>query len=55
MIYTIKLYHVITFDEVKIWFSTKINVTNIPPLPGTDFGGTKKEIEDIVVNPMQGK
>ena len=45
----------ITFDEVKIWFSTKINVTNIPPLPGTDFGGTKKEIDAIIVNAIHGR
>ena len=47
--------NVITLDEIKILFSTKINVTSIPPLPGTILGGTKKEIEAIIVNQMQGK
>ena len=39
-----------------IWYfyRTKNKVTNMPPLPGTNFGGTKKETEVRMINTMQG-
>ena len=44
-----------TLDAEKMLFKTKNKVTNIPPLPGTIFGGTKKETEVKSTNPIQGK
>ena len=45
----------VTFDAEKILLRTKNKVTNIPPLPGTIFGGTKKDTEVRITNPMQGR
>ena len=44
-----------TFDAEKMLFKTRNNVTNIPPLPGTIFGGTKKDTEVRITNPTHGR
>ena len=49
------IFSIITFDEVKILLRTKHSVTNIPALPGIDFGGIKKDMEVSIVSPKHGR
>ena len=44
----------ITFEVAYILFKTRNSMTNIPPLPGTNLGGMKNEIDVKIINKKQG-